>query len=1342
LSAADGITYGKLVYQYDPEKAKAEARRRIELTLADKSKTWLFLSDLSALEELPAELEQCSHVQCLSLGDDKGPDGIRYRTTKMIDQAIRYGFAHTRNELLIKERRFTDLSPLANLTSLQHLNCVSTQVADFSPLANLTSLQHLDCVNTQVADFSPLANLTSLQHLNCVSTQVADLSPLATLTSLQHLNCGNTQVADLSPLANLTSLQSLSCARTQVADLSPLANLTSLQSLSCNHTQVADLSPLVNLTSLQTLDCDDTQVADFSSLANRTSLQSLSCARTQVADLSPLANLTSLQRLYCVNTQVADLSPLANLTNLQHLNCDDTQVADFSPLATLTSFQSLSCNRTQVADLSPLANLTSLQHLNCVNTKVADLSPLANLTSLESFNCDETQVADLSPLATLTSLQSLSCGNTQVADLSPLANLTSLQRLSCSRTQVVDFSPLATLTSLQSLSCGRTQVADLSPLATLTSLQRLHCVNTQVADLSPLANLTSLQSLYCDDTQVADLSPLANLTSLQRLYCGNTQVADISPLANLTSLQHLNCVNTKVADLSPLANLTSLESFNCNSTQVADLSPLANLTSLQRLHCDGTQVADLSLLATRTSLQHLSCVNTQVADISPLATLTSLQSLDCSRLKIANMECMVGLVGAPYFEDLVAYQIRVPGIPDEVFSSNVVDNCLGRVRAHLADLGCAPATLDTVKLIVLGNGRIGKTQICNRLRNLPFEDEADSTHGIQLSDAPIPNRNGSFRIWDFGGQEIYHGTHALFLRSRAVFLVVWTPETDNNDEDIPAHGMQFRNRPVAWWLDFVQRFGEADTPLVIVQNQIDLDGAYDRGDHPDLVPMREGRSYCRALAMSAKTSMALATLKDTLAGAADSFNPPLIGPGRLSVMRKLREMLDEDQFRPTDERLHRVLSMDDFVKLCEAAGGISSPEQFLAFLHNAGEVFWSRSQKESAIILDQAWALEAIYAIYDRRKCWPKLEQSQGRFTRLLMGSFVWDREDYSVEEQKLFLSFMCQAGICFKISGHEGDDTAVYLAPDALPATTDIGHPPPLDSPDAEQTFVFEQIAPGFMRSLLVALGGEAGVHGTYWRTGFAGYEEEHRTRVRFEQILTPDNECALHLVAKGASADKVVKVLGKLTMKVVQLFGMTLKNDAPQQDEKDIQMTFAADPNAPTNFFVSYAWGDKSKPDRAKIVDDFCERAAAKGVQIRRDKDEVQFGQSISEFMEKLVDGDRIFIVLTDKYLRSVPCMTELYQIWHTSGHDREKFKSRVRLFTTPDAKIFTPVDRAKVGKFWQDKYEEEKPLLDYMADADRLAHNQLKRFYTHVPDILVLIADTLQPRNLDDLVGYALD
>ncbi len=98
----------------------------------------------------------------------------------------------------------------------------------------------VDLRNTQVSELSPLAELKSLEHLWLHNTQVSDLSPLAELKNLETLYLYNTPVSDLSPLAELKSLERLQLRNTPVSDLSPLVELKNLVLLSFDNTPVSD----------------------------------------------------------------------------------------------------------------------------------------------------------------------------------------------------------------------------------------------------------------------------------------------------------------------------------------------------------------------------------------------------------------------------------------------------------------------------------------------------------------------------------------------------------------------------------------------------------------------------------------------------------------------------------------------------------------------------------------------------------------------------------------------------------------------------------------------------------------------------------------------------------------------------------------------------------------------------------------------------------------------------------------------------------------------------------------------------------------------------------------------
>ena len=69
---------------------------------------------------------------------------------------------------------------------------------------------------SKVIDLTPLADLSALVHLNLDRTDVSDLHPLSKLPNLYELSLHATKVSDLRPLEGITSLRSLKIERSQV----------------------------------------------------------------------------------------------------------------------------------------------------------------------------------------------------------------------------------------------------------------------------------------------------------------------------------------------------------------------------------------------------------------------------------------------------------------------------------------------------------------------------------------------------------------------------------------------------------------------------------------------------------------------------------------------------------------------------------------------------------------------------------------------------------------------------------------------------------------------------------------------------------------------------------------------------------------------------------------------------------------------------------------------------------------------------------------------------------------------------------------------------------------------
>ena len=238
------------------------------------------------------------------------------------------------------------------------------------------------------------------------------------------------------------------------------------------------------------------------------------------------------------------------------------------------------------------------------------------------------------------------------------------------------------------------------------------------------------------------------------------------------------------------------------------------------------------------------------------------------------------------------------------------------------------------------------------------------------------------------------------------------------------------------------------------------------------------------------------------------FGRAKIGKGRLAVKRKLEALRDEDASLPAGERKYRTLTQEFFEQLCTETGGVSNPALLLDYLHHVGIVFYQKGLFDDRIVLDQEWALQAVYAVFQREKCYRQLREAHGRFTRSLLDALVWS--EYSVDEQKLFLSMMQSCGVCF-VHRPEDPKRAIeteYIAPDLLPGRDDVAMDIEAmwrdEAPRGELVVELPFLHPGVLRGIISRIGREAGISALYWKYGVCLYEGTTHSRARIEQRST----------------------------------------------------------------------------------------------------------------------------------------------------------------------------------------------------------------------------------------------
>ncbi|MBV9927616.1 MAG: leucine-rich repeat domain-containing protein [Acidobacteria bacterium] len=322
---------------------------------------------------------------------------------------------------------------------------------------------------------------------------------------------------------------------------------------------------------------------------------------------------------------------------------------------------------------------------------------------------------------------------------------------------------LGRLTQLRSLDLTGNQLKELpESLGRLTQLEDLSISNNQLTALPAwFDQFTRLNALYLSSNLLTELPAcLSGLTELKSLTFTNNQVKTLPEwLGKLSRLQDLSVGGNFLTSLpNSLTELTYLEelwlghrgrSVQNSFKQIPTV--VRHLRMLRVLGVSNCQVGELpDWLAELSALKILFCDDNRVTELPK-----SLAHLRLQKLSLENNPLNPELYAA-YKEGLDAVKRYL------------------RAKAEGGQI-----VLNEAKLILIGEGEVGKSCLLGALRGDKWEEGRPTTHGIEIKPVKVTDPESKKEItlngWDFGGQRVYRPTHQLFFSSPAVYLVVWKP---------------------------------------------------------------------------------------------------------------------------------------------------------------------------------------------------------------------------------------------------------------------------------------------------------------------------------------------------------------------------------------------------------------------------------------------------------------------------------------------------------------------------------------------------------------------------------------
>ncbi len=481
------------------------------------------------------------------------------------------------------------------------------------------------------------------------------------------------------------------------------------------------------------------------------------------------------------------------------------------------------------------------------------------------------------------------------------------------------------------------------------------------------------------------------------------------------------------------------------------------------------QIVDL-LDSEAISLHALNLSENQLTEFLMPQALKQLRILDLSENQLTNVKLDPNKIDALQEIYLSDNPLTAPP-PEVVQQGNKA--ILAWFASFKKDTGKQEHFLREIKILLVGEGMAGKTSLLKKIKDLPFSEHENQTHGVNVETLELGKlpmfkpyeqvKDVKARFWDFGGQEIMHASHQFFLTHRSIYVFVLDSRTDNKKD---------------YWLRHIQKFG-GKSPAIVAINKMDDNTSYSLEESS--LNKKYGFIENRFIKMSCKTEAGLKQFAETLAELIPQtplFNTP-ISESWLNIKDQLE--------RETKEK--KYIDRERFLKSCEQYG-VNDPvaqSTLLSYLNSLGVVLhFQELSLQQFYVLDPHWVTIGVYKIMNSPSITDGILEEKDL-------DFILNREpqknqeydpsknksiQYSSAEQLYLVSIMKEFELLYEY------EKGCYLVPDLLPK--ELVNPVQLDTVHSV-TFIVEYdfLPPNVMSQFMISMKEDIHDLKMLWRTG-----------------------------------------------------------------------------------------------------------------------------------------------------------------------------------------------------------------------------------------------------------------
>lgn len=578
------------------------------------------------------------------------------------------------------------------------------------------------------------------------------------------------------------------------------------------------------------------------------------------------------------------------------------------------------------------------------------------------------------------------------------------------------------------------------------NLNILNLFNNRLTEIPKFfSELSKLSNLNIGSNNFRILPQEITYCPLKSLSIANNQLLDIDGIENFSeTLVKLDLSSNKLDNLNTdFRAFSSLRNVNLSSNELNKFPRSLILSNLKTLNLSSNNISIIPAEIEKfESLVELDLSYNNITELpEEIGKLVNLKKLNLIGNSIGSLPKSLG--NLKKLQELNITGNPIGEVPIDIGKHGV--RSVLNYYLHLGDY----VRLNEAKLLVVGQGNVGKTFLLNKMIRDKTPEEG-STKGIDIMKWIIKDKEDNpirLNAWDFGGQEIYHSTHQFFLTKRSIYILVWEARKDE------AH-IHFD-----YWLNIINTLSNS-SPVILIMNKSDertfeIDEKTIKETFPNVL------GFHKTSALSGKGIPELIEEIEK-----NVLEMPHIGD---KLPRKWLDIRNE-----LESKSENYISYREYSEICALHGLERQEAKTLSqYFHDLGVYlhFDDNNTLKPYLFLNPKWVTNNVYKILDL----VDVALNFGVFTLDLLEEKL---ENFDAHDISLIIELMMKFELCFKLQ------TNKYIIPELLRPSAPIEVPEISFSDGIGMRYKYDFMPAGIVTRLTVRLK-EHIYDQLYWRNG-----------------------------------------------------------------------------------------------------------------------------------------------------------------------------------------------------------------------------------------------------------------